>query len=55
VATLVRMLHKLGIKALAEGVETEPEHTTCLAMGFDLGQGFFYGRPAPNRDAAHGA
>ena len=53
VATLVQMLHKLGIRSVAEGVETEPEHVTCLAMGFDLGQGFFYGRPAPARDTSH--
>jgi EAL domain-containing protein (putative c-di-GMP-specific phosphodiesterase class I) len=55
VATLVRMLTKLGIKSLAEGVETEAENLTCLAMGFDLGQGFYYGRPAPAREAARNA
>ena len=54
VATLVQMLHKLGIKSVAEGVETEAEDATCLAMGFDLGQGFYYGRPAPVREASHG-
>jgi EAL domain-containing protein (putative c-di-GMP-specific phosphodiesterase class I) len=47
VATLVQMVRKLGILALAEGVETEGESETCRQMGFDLGQGFFYGRPAP--------
>jgi EAL domain-containing protein (putative c-di-GMP-specific phosphodiesterase class I) len=50
VATLVKMVRKLGILAVAEGVETEAESTTCLQMGFDLGQGFFYGRPAPARE-----
>ena len=49
VATLVQMVHKLGALALAEGVETQAESETCLAMGFDLGQGFLYGRPAPFR------
>lgn len=47
VATLVQMVRGLGILSLAEGVETEAESETCLTMGFDLGQGFFYGRPAP--------
>jgi EAL domain-containing protein (putative c-di-GMP-specific phosphodiesterase class I) len=49
VATLVQMVHKLGILSVAEGIETEAESKTCVAMGFDLGQGFFYGRPAPFR------
>ena len=48
-AALVQMAHDLGIIALAEGVETEAESETCRQMGFDLGQGFFYGRPAPAR------
>jgi EAL domain-containing protein (putative c-di-GMP-specific phosphodiesterase class I) len=48
-AALVAMVRKLGIVALAEGVETRGEHEACLQMGFDLGQGFLYGRPAPAR------
>ncbi len=47
VATLVQMVHSLGIVSVAEGVETQAESETCLKMGFDLGQGFYYGRPAP--------
>jgi EAL domain-containing protein (putative c-di-GMP-specific phosphodiesterase class I) len=49
VASLVQMTHDLGIVALAEGIETEAESETCRRIGFDLGQGFFYGRPASNR------
>jgi EAL domain-containing protein (putative c-di-GMP-specific phosphodiesterase class I) len=51
VATLVQMVHELGISAVAEGVETDAESDTCRQMGFDLGQGFFYGRPAPVRES----
>ena len=47
VASLVRMVTELGIVALAEGVETEGEHTACRQLGFELAQGFFYGRPSP--------
>jgi EAL domain-containing protein (putative c-di-GMP-specific phosphodiesterase class I) len=43
------MVRSLGIISLAEGVETEPEDAVCRQMGFDLGQGFLYGRPAPIR------
>ena len=51
VATLVKMVADLGTVSVAEGVETEAESETCRQMGFDLGQGFLYGRPAPPRDA----
>jgi EAL domain-containing protein (putative c-di-GMP-specific phosphodiesterase class I) len=46
-STLVRMARDLGIETLAEGVECQDENRTCVQMGFDLGQGFLYGRPAP--------
>ena len=45
-ASLVRMVREMGIQALAEGVETEAEHAVCREIGFELGQGYFYGRPA---------
>ncbi len=48
-AALVQMVGNLGITALTEGVETEAEHATCMQMGFTLGQGFLYGRPARPR------
>lgn len=47
-ATLVRMVRDLGIKSLAEGVECEGEDRACRQLGFELGQGFWYGRPAPS-------
>ncbi len=50
VVALVQMVHNLGITSLAEGVETAGEDATCRQIGFDLGQGYFYGRPAPPRD-----
>jgi EAL domain-containing protein (putative c-di-GMP-specific phosphodiesterase class I) len=43
--TLVRMTKDLGISSVAEGVETRGDHDTCVAMGFDFGQGYLYGRP----------
>ncbi|OYP32945.1 EAL domain-containing protein [Rhodopirellula sp. MGV] len=45
--TLVKMVRDLEIKALAEGIETATEAQTCVELGFDLGQGYFYGRPTP--------
>jgi EAL domain-containing protein (putative c-di-GMP-specific phosphodiesterase class I) len=47
VASLVKMVTELGIIPLAEGVECEEESETCQQLGFQLGQGYHYGRPAP--------
>ncbi|MGB7326482.1 MAG: EAL domain-containing protein [Rubripirellula sp.] len=48
--SLVRIAKDSGSTTLAEGVETEDEHNVCLEIGFELGQGFLYGRPAPLDD-----
>lgn len=47
VASLVRMVRELGVVPLAEGIETAAEGAVCEQVGFELGQGFFYGKPAP--------
>jgi len=47
--TLVRMVRELDIIPLAEGIECEGEHDTCLQLDFELSQGFLYGKPAPIR------
>lgn len=47
VAQLVKMVRNLGIIALAEGVELAEEAAVCIDLGFDLAQGFYFGRPAP--------
>ncbi|MEX0937944.1 MAG: EAL domain-containing protein [Pirellulales bacterium] len=46
IATLVRMTRELGITPIAEGIETLEEYETCQEINFELGQGFFIGRPA---------
>lgn len=46
VANLVQMVKGMGIVALAEGVERAGEHHFCMDAGFELGQGYYYGRPA---------
>ena len=47
VEQLVGMANELGVATLAEGVETQGEHNACHELGFLLGQGYFYGKPAP--------
>jgi EAL domain-containing protein (putative c-di-GMP-specific phosphodiesterase class I) len=44
---LVALVRDLNIVPLAEGVENQDEATACLKVGFELGQGYFFGRPAP--------
>lgn len=45
--TLVQMVRDLEIRALAEGIETSTEAEACRDIGFDLAQGYYFGRPAP--------
>jgi EAL domain-containing protein (putative c-di-GMP-specific phosphodiesterase class I) len=47
VSTLVRMVRDLGVAPLAEGVETEGEAGVCTELGFELAQGYYFGKPAP--------
>lgn len=44
--SLIRIAKDSGSVTLAEGVETDAEHRVCVELGFELGQGFLYGRPA---------
>jgi EAL domain-containing protein (putative c-di-GMP-specific phosphodiesterase class I) len=45
IETLVGMCRQLGIVTLAEGVETAGEAKACRALGFELMQGYYFGRP----------
>lgn len=47
VASLVRMVRDLNIVPLAEGIESSQEADVCRDIGFQLAQGYFYGRPGP--------
>ena len=47
VRAVIDLAHNLGLRAVGEGVE-RPEHLEALrALGCDLAQGFFLGRPQP--------
>ncbi|HEV7281602.1 MAG TPA: EAL domain-containing protein [Pirellulaceae bacterium] len=45
--SLVAMTKELGVTPLAEGVETRADSDACVELGFDLIQGYLFGRPAP--------
>jgi len=42
---IIAMAHQLGIRVIAEGVETREQHEFLRAQGCDRGQGYWYGRP----------
>jgi diguanylate cyclase (GGDEF)-like protein/PAS domain S-box-containing protein len=44
---IILMSHKLGIRVIAEGVETEQQSAILLNAGCDYGQGYLYSRPVP--------
>lgn len=50
VATLVKMVSELGITPMAECIEQSSEHETLKQIGFELVQGFLYGRPTSIAD-----
>ncbi|MGD9308529.1 MAG: EAL domain-containing protein [Desulfosarcina sp.] len=47
ISTFIKAAHDLDILALAEGIECAEEAEVCQQLGFDLGQGFYFGMPAP--------
>ncbi len=42
---IIVMAHELGIKVVAEGVETELQRDLLIAAGCDYGQGYLFARP----------
>jgi diguanylate cyclase (GGDEF)-like protein/PAS domain S-box-containing protein len=49
--SLVSLAHSLGMRVVAEGVETEAQYEAIGRMGCDLVQGFLLGRPMPVAEA----
>ncbi len=47
---IIVMAHKLGIKVVAEGVETAEQRDLLAAAGCDFGQGYLFARPMPMDD-----
>jgi len=50
IEAIIVMAHKLGIKTIAEGVETESQSELLKRFGCDYAQGFLYAKPMPADD-----
>jgi len=50
IRSLVQIVRDLGVVPLAEGIETGDEAVVCRALGFELAQGYYFGRPAAAPD-----
>jgi len=46
VAAVIRLAHALDMDVITEGIERKEQIDTLKALGADLGQGYFFGRPA---------
>ena len=47
---IITMAQKLGLKVIAEGIETEEQRRLLLDSGCDYGQGYLFSRPIPADD-----
>jgi EAL domain-containing protein (putative c-di-GMP-specific phosphodiesterase class I) len=41
------MAASLGLKTVAEGIEDEATYKKLLALGCDIGQGYYWSKPIP--------
>jgi diguanylate cyclase (GGDEF)-like protein len=46
-SAIVAMGHNLGLRTVAEGIETAEQLAELRAMGCDLAQGYYFARPVP--------
>ncbi len=47
---IIVMAHKLGLKVIAEGVETEIQKNMLMQAGCDYAQGYLYSKPVPSNE-----
>jgi EAL domain-containing protein (putative c-di-GMP-specific phosphodiesterase class I) len=52
VRTILTLAHDLGIKVIAEGVETEEQLSELTSMGCEFGQGYLFSRPIDSQMAS---
>ena len=53
VASIIALAHSLGLRIVAEGVETHVAYTELTRLGCDQAQGYFMSRPVPAAELDH--
>ena len=54
VSSTIELAHRLGLRVVAEGVETPAHLARLRAAGCDIGQGHLLGRPLPGDEIVRG-
>lgn len=49
-SAIISMAHQLGIKTVAEGIETHQQSAFLTQESCDFGQGYLYGKPMPAKE-----
>jgi EAL domain-containing protein (putative c-di-GMP-specific phosphodiesterase class I) len=47
--TIILMAHRLGLKVIAEGIETRLQMDILAQAGCDYGQGYYFSKPVPEQ------
>lgn len=47
---IITMAHKLGLRVIAEGIETQEQCDILTALECDYGQGYYFSKPLPKGD-----
>jgi diguanylate cyclase (GGDEF)-like protein len=47
VRSIIDLSHNLGLRAVAEGIESSSSMQQLISLGCDFGQGFYFGHPMP--------
>lgn len=47
IASMIAMAHALGMRVVAEGIESRQQMQLLQTLGCDEGQGYFFSRPVP--------